>query len=486
MSPEDQERVGGYLSSCGLFSESAGELEVSVSALEELAWECGSVPDLLDILQALDRQRVRFHSFEAVLPRVREELTSRRAFAPLGAEPVVRQSSAARGENASAAVAEAAAADATGSSGAAATVAAVPTASDGATAPASAPSSESPPAAELSEPERNELVAWLQSESCTFFLDSHSDLNVTLAELDRLVAAGGGLRSTLGHLDEMSRAGARFEAFTDVLPALLRQIQTAADSGGAAAGSAALVAASSSSSSEHPAAAAAAAAAGSESASAQPSTAPIIPLSDSERDEVITLLSDCGLFSEATESLEIDPLDLDVMRTEAGSVEALLQALRDLDQRGARPRSFRELFEACREYWAQRASAAAAPAVAGPVDATAAAASAAASSASTVPALVPAASAEDAQALVAYISSPGCLLFSEASSDLTVEPEAIDALLHAAGDGGIVALLDVLRGLDAAGRRFELFEQLQAAVVDARTTGSFTSGATAPAAAAPQ
>lgn len=144
------------------------------------------------------------------------------------------------------------------------------------------------------------------------------------------------------------------------------------------------------------------------------------------------------------------------MRTDAGSVSALLAALHDLDARGSRPRTFRELFDILKAYW-PTAKQTAEPA---------------ATTAATVgDAVVPVADEapvvigpDDAQTLVEYLGSESCSLFSEASENLSVESDALDALLISSG--GVARLLAILRGMDAVGRRFSSFNELAPAVAE--------------------
>ena len=73
--------------------------------------------------------------------------------------------------------------------------------------------------------DRAAIVDWLQSDACLLFLDSPTDLSVSLGEIDRLLEAGGGVEPTLATLKGMSDAGVRFNEFTDILPAMQQKQQ---------------------------------------------------------------------------------------------------------------------------------------------------------------------------------------------------------------------------------------------------------------------
>jgi hypothetical protein len=75
------------------------------------------------------------------------------------------------------------------------------------------------------------------------------------------------------------------------------------------------------------------------------------------------------------------------------------------------------------------------------------------------------------EAIMAYLSSEECKLFSNAKESLVIEPAALDALLSA-GDGSVNEVLSTLHKLDACFRRFTRFDDLIPAVSSARASGS--------------
>jgi hypothetical protein len=75
------------------------------------------------------------------------------------------------------------------------------------------------------------------------------------------------------------------------------------------------------------------------------------------------------------------------------------------------------------------------------------------------------------EAIMAYLSSEQCKLFSNAKESLVVEPAALDALMSAGG-GSAADVLSTLHKLDACFRRFTRFDDLIPAVSSARASGS--------------
>jgi hypothetical protein len=429
MSAEDQQLVSEYLSSdaCQLFSESHTELEVSVESLDALAFECGSVRDLIDLLKSLDKQHVKFLTFSEVPPRVQSELLKRRLHEPVGVEPIVRapsnppsaQPSPLTAPNTNTHTVETATLHPD-----------VQQSTLTATAPlvAQTPSNSAPitsPVADgVSEEDRSVFIDWLQSDACLFF-SADSQLAVQVEDIDSILHIAGGVKNALRVLGDMSARGVRFNAFNEVLPALQQEIAHPRSE------PAALI-------DRHV-------------GDSEP-TAPSV-LSEAARNDVIAVLSDSHFFDDTEEPLEVDPIDLDILCTDAHGVAQLIAAIRILDARNIRCRNFRELFSLMRQHFA----------------------SVSVHTTSHVPfdptAQHPVIPKADAETLIAYISSEQCTLFSDSTEDLVVEPAALDALF-AAGGSEIGAVINTLHSLDAVGRRFNQFDSLPSAVAEARASGS--------------
>jgi hypothetical protein len=77
-----------------------------------------------------------------------------------------------------------------------------------------------PGGSHVSRAMRAELLEYIQGDECHLFVGATENIKVLGADLDALMAEGGGLEEVLNHLRKFNQAGRFFESFGDLAPAI--------------------------------------------------------------------------------------------------------------------------------------------------------------------------------------------------------------------------------------------------------------------------